>query len=80
MFAAQASGYTVVKALAEDVKGDGLGPSASGLWGFKGEVGSPPEMRIENVELIHDGTPDYEDEELNLLRIRQDYLVHWKAA
>lgn len=74
-----ASPYVAVQSLADAIKGDGLGPSASGVWGFIGEVGSPA-IRIHNVELDHDGTPDYEGDELRLLRIRQDYLVHWSEA
>lgn len=79
-FVAEASGaYGSVTDLADAIKGDGLGDVASGLFGFKGTHGSPA-ILIENVEIVHDGTPDYEGEELRLLRIRQDYLVHWRAA
>lgn len=71
--------YAAVTDLAEEVKGDGLGDQASGLWGYKGSMGSPA-IQIDNVEIVHDGTPEYEAEELRLVRIRQDYLVHWRAA
>jgi hypothetical protein len=75
-----ADAYATVEALAADIRGDGLGASASGLWGFLGWSNASPSIQIVNVELDHDGTPDYEAGELRLLRIRQDYIVHWKDA
>lgn len=80
-FAAEsgADPYDSVRDLADAIKGDGLGANASGLWGFTGEMGSPA-IRVANVELVSDGPVDYEGEELKLLRIRQDYRVHWRAA
>ena len=69
--------YYTVRAMADAIMGEGEGDSASGVWGFIGwSVGSPA-IRIANVELVHDGTPTYEADELRLIRIRQDYLVHW---
>jgi hypothetical protein len=68
--------YATVEGLADEIRGDGLGPSASGLAGWIGEMGSPG-IRVLNVVVDHDGTPDYEGNELRLARIRQDYLVHW---
>ncbi len=80
-FAAEsgADPYRTVRDLADAIRGDGLGTEASGLFGFKGEMGSPA-IRVENVELVSDGPVDYEGDELRLLRIRQDYRVHWRAA
>jgi hypothetical protein len=78
-YAAASSGadaYADVQSLASAIRGDGLGPSASGLAGWIGEMGSPG-IRVMNVEIDHDGTPDFEGGELRLVRIRQDYLVHW---
>lgn len=73
--------YSTLADLVEAVKGDGLGPNASGVFGFKGSGGgSPATIEIENVELIHDGTPDYAGDEIKALRNRQDFLVHWRAA
>jgi hypothetical protein len=69
--------YAAVRGLADDVKGDGLGANASGVWGYVGTFGSPS-IAVQNVELLHDGLPEYEAGELRLLRIRQDYMVHWK--
>ena len=71
---------TTIETLAEAIKGDGLGYNASGLWGFKGESDGSPAILIENVTLLHDGTADYEGDELKLLRIRQDYGIFWRAA
>lgn len=82
-FEAEAVGstaYTSVRGLADEIAGDGHGDSATGVWGFVGLSQGSPAIRIDNVELVHDGTPQYEGEELRLLRIRQDYLVHWRAA
>lgn len=81
-FAAEsgADPYRTVRDLADAVRGDGLGPDASGLWGFKGDSGGSPSILIENVEIVNDGPVEYEGDELRLLRIRQDYRIHWRAA
>lgn len=71
--------YAQARTLAAAVRGDGLGASASGLWGWIGELGSPP-TRIHNVELLVDGSPEYEADELERVRIRQDYMVHWSET
>lgn len=72
-----ADAYATVTALADAIRGDGLGPSASGLWGWIGELGSPP-IRINNVEVEDDGDVQYEGDELRLLRLRQDFMLHWR--
>lgn len=72
--------YAIVRELADDIHGDGLGTGASGLFGFKGPVGSPVALLIENVRLAFRGQPIYEAEEIKALRIRQDYLIDWRAA
>lgn len=69
--------YAAVTSLADAIRGDGLGPGATGLWGFLGELGGSPAIRVHNIQLDHDGTPDYLFDELRMLRVRQDYLVHW---
>lgn len=68
-----------IRTLADAIHGDGLGDNASGLFGWRGELGSPA-IRVENVELIFRGRPLYEGDEIRLLRIQQDYRVHWRAA
>lgn len=69
-----ADAYATVSALADAIRGDGLGPSASGLWGWTGVVDG---LRILNVR-VDDSGADYEGDELRLIRIRQDFLVAWK--
>lgn len=63
--------------LAAQVRGDGLGPVASGVFGWKGDSGGSPAITIHNVELISEGDPFYEADELRLVRIKDEYLVHW---
>jgi hypothetical protein len=72
--------YTGVTAIAAAIRGDGLGTSASGLWGWVGvSGGSPAQIRVRNVELLHDGQPELEAGELRLIRLRQDFMVHWSG-
>jgi hypothetical protein len=71
--------YATLRQLSDEIHGDGLGPMASGVFGFKGDYGSPA-IRIQNVRLAFRGQPVFEGEEVNLLRIRQDYFVDWSAA
>lgn len=68
--------YAAVIDVAAAIRGDGLGDSASGLWGWMGDLGSPP-FHIHNVELLADDDPSYDGDELRLWRVRQDYMVHW---
>lgn len=65
--------YAAVSAVAEAIRGDGIG---SGLWGWTGEIGSPA-LVVHNVELVGDDDPFYEAGELRAWRIRQDYMIHW---
>jgi hypothetical protein len=79
-YAAESSGsdpYQAVSAVAAAIRGDGLGESASGLWGWIGDAGGSPSLRIYNAELVGDDDPFYEAAELRAVRIRQDYLIHW---
>jgi hypothetical protein len=67
-----------VQSLAAAVRGDGLGPAASGLFGWVGVLGgSPAVISVRNVELEHNGTVEYMPDELRQVRIRQDYMFHW---
>lgn len=68
--------YADVSAVANAIRGDGLGDSASGLWGWIGDLGSPA-LHIHAVELLADTDPSVEAGELRAWRIRQDYMVHW---
>lgn len=66
------------------VKGDGLGHQATGLAGWVGVIGasdgSPNEpIHILNVEVLDDGEPTFEEDEQRRIRLRQEYMVHWRA-
>ena len=65
------------QALADAIEGDGLGSSASGLGGWIGMAGgSPPLVRVSGVLRIDEGQ-GYDPEELRLVRVWRDYMVHW---
>lgn len=80
-YADEASGgdaYETASNLAQAIDGDGLGDSATGLSGFTGDVGgSPPELFIAGM-FRDTRRPMYEPGELRLVRIQQDYFVHWR--
>lgn len=70
--------YAQVIALAGAIDGDGKGPAATGLSGWKGSVGSPPVV-------IHgcfrtSRLRRYDPDELNLLRMSQDYIVSYTGS
>lgn len=71
----------VCRSIADAVKGDGLGNQASGFWGWIGTAGStsPGGIDVANVELLSDGDPSYESDEILRVRVRQLYRVHWRA-
>ena len=71
--------YAAVQAVADAIRGDGLGHSASGLWGWIGILGTPG-FEMKNAELIADDDPFYEAGEVRAWRIRQDYMIHWTGA
>ncbi len=80
VYAAEASGgdpYASALDLAALVHGDGNGPNASGLSGWIGVTSGSPVMQIVGVFLVDDSV-GYEAEELREVRVRQDYMVHWK--
>lgn len=72
---------TDVEAIAAAIHGDGLGTSASGLFGFVGDLGgSPAQLRIVNVRrAVKRGAMYEHDNEVVRLRVMQDYWVDWKA-
>lgn len=70
-----------VDALAAAVIGDGLGPGASGLFGWMGQLGgSPVRFNVRNVELLHAGDREFFPEEMRMVRVRTDFLFHWSPA
>lgn len=80
-FAHEASGvdpYAQVTALAEAIDGDGEGPAASGLSGWKGRVGSPS-VTIHSC-FRTSRLRRYDPDELNLLIQTQDYLVSYSGT
>lgn len=69
----------VVDAVAAAVHGDGLGTSASGLFGFTGAVGGSPSFQITNVESVG-YREDYDADELRQYWVQRDYMIHFRAT
>jgi hypothetical protein len=68
-------------AIAAAVLGNGLGDQATGLAGWRGELGgSPPQLHIVDVDVTNDGQATIEMDEIRRVRIRQEYRVCWRAA
>lgn len=81
VYAGEASGgdpYASALNLAALVHGDGNGVNASGLSGWIGTTSGSPSIRILGVFLV-DQAVGYEADEIREVRVRQDYMVHWKA-
>ena len=76
--AAHVNPYTQLSALSEAVDGDGLGPSASGLLGWIGAVGSPP-FRVRGIFRAAEYPVRWDADELQVLTRTHDYYVHWAA-
>ena len=70
--------YTRLGQLADAVEGDGLGPNASGLLGWKGDIGSPA-FRVLGIFRAGDYGVRYDAEELKVLTRTHDYFVHWTS-
>jgi hypothetical protein len=72
----------VCRQMADAIKGDGLGDSASGLWGWIGTAGgsSPESIEVSQVELLSDGDALYESDAILRVRVRQLYRMHWRAV
>lgn len=80
-FAHETSGvdpYAQVTALADAINGDGEGPAASGLSGWKGLVGSPA-VEIHSC-FRASRLRRYDPDELNLLTMSQDYIVSYSGT
>lgn len=71
--------YASTTVLARAVHGDGLGPSATGLFGWIGVIASGGEfIRMKAVRRVMDGPSEYEGGELRLVVNRQDYVIDWE--
>lgn len=70
------NGYATARALTDAIHGDGRGPSASGLLGWKGTIGA---LEILGIFAILDGVAEVDPDELEQLRIRRDYQVWFKT-
>ena len=68
----------VVDAVAAAVHGDGLGPNASGLFGWMGSVGSPS-FDIVNVEDAG-RRAGYDADELRQYWVQRDYIVKYRGV
>jgi len=79
-FAHEESGvdpYAQVARLAAAIHGDGLGPSASGLEGWIGTLGSPAVEIVECARVLR--LRRYDPDELQVLTMSQDYIVGYRA-
>jgi hypothetical protein len=81
--AAQASGtdpYAQAATLADAVHGEFVNGVAIGLSGWTGTAGgSPAEIVVTFAQRV-DRRVDFEAAELRMVRVRQDYFVHWRRA
>lgn len=67
-----------VDAVDAAVQGDGLGSNATGLKGFKGEIGSPP-MTIHAI-IPADVRDLYDPEELRQYRVSREFFVTFEGT
>lgn len=70
--------YAQVVDLAEAIDGDGKGPAATGLSGWTGHVGSPPFVVHSCFRTSR--LRRYDPDEVNLLRMSQDYIVTYTGS
>lgn len=71
--------------IGEAVIGDGLGTNASGFAGWVGVVetssASPDDsIHVLGVDVLDDGEPMFEEDELKRIRLRQEFMVHWRVS
>ena len=66
-------------ALSAAIDGDGLGTNASGLFGWIGDIGSPP-FEVLNVSYASGRKKDYEAAEKREVRVILDYYVTYREA
>lgn len=69
--------YVQLSGLVEAIDGDGLGPTASGLRGWIGSLGSPS-LAISRVKRVLRLGPRPETDELNILVQTQDYILWYR--
>lgn len=69
--------YATLADLAAAIHGDGLGRSASGVFGWIGGVGSPP-LRIQGVTASA-RVRRYDPDELQVLTFSRDYFLRYVA-
>ena len=60
------------------IEGDGLGRQATGLSGWIGSVGSPP-FKVKGV-FPQSRRDDYDPEELRVVTVSRDFIVHFRDA
>lgn len=80
-YAREASGvdpYAEVAELAAAIDGDGEGPAASGLSGWKGRVGSPPVVIHSCFRTSR--LRRYDPDELTLVTMTQDFIVTYSGS
>lgn len=69
--------YTVASQLMEAIHGDGLGPNATGIFGFSGVISG---LTVNNVRFAGGAGPHFEHGERRIARLQRDYFVDWKAV
>lgn len=70
--------YAAVMALTDAINGDGFGTAATGLSGWKGEVGSPPFIVLGCFRTNR--LRRYDPDELRLLTMSQDFMVWYRGT
>ena len=82
-YAAPASGqdpYVVAVSVADAVHGGYVNGQAVALSGWRGLAGgSPAALQVDHCRRV-DRRAMFEAEELRLVRVRQDYFVHWRRV
>lgn len=80
-YADEASGTdpnAAANAVASAIEGDGLGENASGVFGWKGSIGSPP-FEVMNVYHAAGRRVEYEAAERREVRVMLDYYVWYRT-
>lgn len=74
------NGYLTVRKLTEAIHGDGRGPGATGLLGWKGvigPIGTSGPLEIQGIFSLLDGVAEVTPDAVQQIRIRRDYAVHY---
>lgn len=72
-----ATSQAVADEIADLIEGDGKGPQASGLMGWKGRIGSPP-VYIDNVAPDNE-REHYDPPPIGEYRVQRDYVVSFRG-